>query len=67
MKVLKKQGVEETYVKVLEDINDESTTTIKLRKVSEKILIKKGVKQGDYISTKVFTVVLEKVFKNSEW
>lgn len=67
MKVLKKQGVEETYVKVLEDINDESTTTIKLRKVSEKILIKKGVKQGDHISTKVFTVVLEKVFKNSEW
>ena len=42
VKALRKQGVEKIYVKVLCDIYNESTATIKLHKVSEKILRKKG-------------------------
>ena len=51
--------VEETYVKVLEDIYKESNATIKLHKVSEKISVKKRVRQGDTISPELFIVVSE--------
>ena len=52
---------------ILKDIYKESTATIKLHKVSEKIPIKKGIRQGDTISLKLFTAVLEEKFKNLEW
>lgn len=67
MKTLRKYGVEETYMKILEDIYRESTATIKLHKVSEKMLIKKGVRQGDTTSPKLYTAVIEEVFQNLEW
>ena len=59
MKALRRQEVEEIYVKKLEDIYKESTATIKLRKVNKKIQKQKGVRQGDTISPKVFTALLE--------
>ena len=59
MKALRRQGLEEMYVQILEDIYKESTATIKLHKVSNKIPIQKGVRQGDTISPKMFTAVLE--------
>ena len=42
MKPLRRREVEKIYVKILEDIYKESTATIKLHKVSEKIPIQKG-------------------------
>ena len=55
MKIFKKHEVEETYEKVLEGTYKESSATIKLHKVSEKIPIRKGVRQGDTIFSKLFT------------
>ena len=44
MKALRRQGVEEIYVKILEEIYKENTATIELHKVSEEILIQNRVK-----------------------
>ena len=49
---------------ILEDIYKESTATIKLHKVSNKISIQIGVRQGNTISPKLFAAILEEVFKN---
>ena len=40
---------------------------MKLQKVSENILIQKGIRQGVAIALKMFTTVLEKILKNLEW
>ena len=63
MKTLRRQEAEKIYVKVLEDIYKEITSTIK---VSDKTPIQKEVRQDDNISSKLFTVILEKVFTNLE-
>ena len=44
-----------------------ATSTIRLHKDSERISIKKGVRQGDTMSPKLFTAVLEQVFKTLDW
>ena len=49
------------------DIYNENTATIKLHKVSYEIRIKKGIRQDDTISLKLFSTVIEEVFKNMEW
>ena len=67
MQALRNQGIEERYVKLLEDIYRGSTATIKLHKTSDKIPIKKGVRQGDTISPKLFTACLEEIFKKLNW
>ena len=52
LQALRKQGVEELYVKLFEDIYTDSTATLQLHRNSEKIPIKRGVRQGDTISPK---------------
>ena len=67
VKALRKQGVKEIYVKIIEDIYKESTVTIKLYKISIRIPIQKGVRQGKTTFLKLLTTVLEEVFKSLEW
>ena len=67
LKTLRKQGVEDVCVKVLEDYYKETTAAIRLHNVNEKIPIKKFVRQGDTISPKLFTVVSKEIFKNLDW
>ncbi len=67
MQGLRKQGVDELYIKILEDIYRDSTATIQLHKKSSKIPIRKGVRQGDTISPKLFRACLEEIFKKLEW
>ena len=50
MKALRKHGEEEIYLKISKDIFKESTATIKLHKVSNKIPIKKRIRQSDSLS-----------------
>ena len=40
-----------------------SSVTVHLHKESEKIRIKRGVRQGDTISPKLFTATLESILK----
>ena len=41
--------------------------TVHLHKASEKIRIKRGVRQGDAISPKLFTATLENIFRRLNW
>ncbi len=47
---LQEQGIEDVYIKILKDIYTDSSVTVYLHKESEKIRIKRGVRQGDTIS-----------------
>ena len=43
---LQEQGIEEVYIEILKDIYTDSSVTVQLHKESEKIRIKRGVRQG---------------------
>ena len=63
---LRKINVNETYVKILENIYKGATARVHLdNHVSEPFAIGIGVRQGDPISPKLFTVVIEEIFKKS--
>ena len=51
------------YIEILTDIYTDSSVTVHLHKESEKIRIKRGVGQGDTISPKLFTAILESIFR----
>lgn len=61
---LRKVGVNEGYVNILEDIYTNATARIHIENdVSEIINIERGVRQGDTISPKVFTTAMEEIFR----
>ena len=61
---LRKINVNETYVKILENIYKGATARVHLdNHVSEQFAIGRGVRQGDPISPKLFTAVIEEIFK----
>lgn len=51
----------------LEDAYDGCTTEIKLPNDPITIPIRRGVRQGDTVSPKLFTAALEEVFKQLNW
>ncbi|PIK54411.1 endonuclease-reverse transcriptase [Apostichopus japonicus] len=67
LEALIEQEINPNYIKVIKDIYTGSTTTVKLHKESNKIPIRKGVRQGDTISPKLFTACLEHIFKDINW
>ena len=52
---------------ILKAIYTDSSVTVHLHKESEKIRIKRGVRQGDTISPKLFTATLESIFRRLNW
>ena len=67
---LQEQGIEYVYIEILKDIYTDSSVTVDrlhLHKESEKIRIKRGVRQGDTISRKLFTARLESIFRKLNW
>ena len=67
LEAIRNQGVSEVYCRVLEDIYREGTATIKIHTETGKIPFKKGVRQGDTISPKLFTACLEEIFRRLGW
>ena len=61
------QNINKTYVETLKFIYSNATSTFKLHNNSNKVPIRKGVRQGDTISPKLFTAVLEDIFRNLNW
>ena len=51
----------------MKDICTDSYVTVYLHKESEKINIKRGVRQGDTITPKLFTSTLESIFRRLNW
>ena len=67
LKALKDQNVPATYIQLLQNIYDNASATIKLHEMSQPIFIKRGVRQGDTISPKLFTAALENIFRGLNW
>lgn len=61
------QGVEEVYVKLLHNIYSKSSAKIRLEKEGPEFPIRRGVRQGDPLSPKIFCSVLEMIFRNIDW
>ena len=59
----KEQGIEDDYIELLKEIFNNSSMTIHLHKESNKINIRRGVRQGDTISPKLFMAALESIFQ----
>lgn len=61
------QGVEPKYIRIIKNIYKNSTAKIKLERDGTEINIERGVRQGDPLSPKLFSAVLEQVFRNINW
>lgn len=64
---LKEQGISDGYIRLFKDIYSECTSQIRLHELSQRIPIEKGVRQGDSLSPKLFSAVLESVFRRLDW
>ncbi|EYC35149.1 hypothetical protein Y032_1133g3663 [Ancylostoma ceylanicum] len=64
LKAMSDQGVEPAYVRILQETMKESYTEITLFEKPLRILMKRGVKQGDICSPKAFTSTLESVLRH---
>lgn len=64
---LKAVNINEKYINILSNIYNNSTSRVKLDRVGKTINIKRGVRQGDPISPKLFIAVLQHVIEKLPW
>lgn len=64
---LKEQGVPKQYVEILKEIYSKSKGVVKLERKGDPFVIKRGVRQGDPVSPKLFTALLEYTFRRLNW
>lgn len=67
IKSLRNARVDQRYINLIENIYKTSTISIKLHETTNRINAKRGVRQGDVMSPKLFTLVLEDIFKKLQW
>ena len=67
LNALREFGVEEKYVKIVEEISKDCHAEIDFLGEPCRIEIKKGVRQGDTISPKLFVAALESLFRRFKW
>ena len=64
---LQEQVIEDVYIELLKEIYTNSFITVHLHKESNKINIRRGVRQGDTISPKLFMAAIESIFRRLTW
>ena len=67
LRSLKNQGTELPYIHLLKNIYTNCTSTVALNGNKTQFEIRKGVRQGDTISPKLFTSCLEEIFHGINW
>ena len=60
---LEKHGVPSKIINIIKETKTDGTAQIRTEKLSEKIKIQKGVRQGDTLSPVIFIAVVEEIFK----
>ena len=55
------------YIELMKEIYTNSSMTVNLHKESNKINIRRGVRQGDTISPKLFKAAFESIFTRLTW
>jgi len=63
IEALKKQGVGRGYIEIISEMYGKLRAKIKMDKKGELFEVKKGVRQGDPLSSMLFNCVLEEVFR----
>ncbi|GBP28736.1 Retrovirus-related Pol polyprotein from type-1 retrotransposable element R2 [Eumeta japonica] len=64
---LEKQGIPSTYITIIRSIYSHSKERIQLEVLGDEFRIGRGVRQGDPLSTKLFSAVLENIFRKLDW
>ncbi|KAE9414780.1 hypothetical protein Angca_006121, partial [Angiostrongylus cantonensis] len=67
MEALGSQGVPTEYIKILRELYKDFSTRISPSYNDIKVDVKRGVRQGDTISPKLFTATLQNVIRTLEW
>ncbi|KAE9417567.1 hypothetical protein Angca_008283, partial [Angiostrongylus cantonensis] len=67
MEALGSQGVPTQYIKILRELHNDFTTKISPFYNEINVDVKRGVRQGDTISPKLFPATLQKVMRTLEW
>ncbi|GBP33150.1 Retrovirus-related Pol polyprotein from type-2 retrotransposable element R2DM; Endonuclease [Eumeta japonica] len=66
-RALTQQGVPKKYIRIIKNIYANNTPQIKLESTGEEFPIARGVRQGDPLSPKLFSAVMESIFRDLEW
>ncbi|PZC70710.1 hypothetical protein B5X24_HaOG215026 [Helicoverpa armigera] len=64
---LKQQGVPSVYINIIANIYSNIKAKIQLESLGTEFNIQKGVRQGDPLSPKLFSAVLENIFRKLDW
>jgi len=67
IEALKEQGIEEVYISVIEHIYSYAQSYIRMHEDSRFFKHRRGVRQGDTSSPKLFTACLERALKKLKW
>lgn len=67
VQALKKIGIDKTYIDILINIYNSATASVSLYEKTKPFSVLKGVRQGDIISPKLFTTVLDYAMKSLNW
>ena len=67
-KALENQRVDQAYITILRDLYNGATSVLKLHRDSDKIKLERDARQGDNISSKIFTACLQDaIIKRIDW